>query len=157
MKRRSLLALAFTSVSTLVAGCSANGSDGDTGTATPTASPTSTPSPTPPPTPQPGRITEVDVTEIPEYGLNRLGFVVTLGDLQSGPDYRVWITIESDAGSKTSVFAVASRYGVQYPTTGGEMTPPEGTTTDGTELTYRVELRTGGEVLDDREDTIEYE
>lgn len=153
MKRRSLLALALSTATTLTAGCSSDGSDGDTETATPTPSPT----PSPTPTPEPGQITSVEVYEIPQYGLNILGFSVTLGQLQSGVNYRVRITVESDAGSNVAVFGVRSEHGFQAPGVGGEVAPPEGTTTDGTELTYRVELRRDGETVDEREDTTEFE
>jgi hypothetical protein len=151
MERRKLLALTSAALSTLVAGCGSDGGGSDT------ASPTPSATPTPSPTPEPGRITSVDVNEIPDYGLNTLGFIVNLAELQSGVNYRVRITVESDAGSKTAVFGVRSEHGFQSPIAGGEITPAEGTTTDGTELTYRVELRKSGEVVDVREDTIEYE
>lgn len=155
MKRRKLLTATSAALSTLIAGCGSDGSGSDTATATPSPTPTATP--TPSPTPDPGYITSVDVTEVPEYGLNKLGFIVNLAELQAGVNYRVRITLESDAGDETAVFGVPEKHGVQIKMSGGEMTPAEGTSTDGTELTYVVELRKEGETVDTWERSIDYE
>lgn len=155
VKRRTFIASAIGGVSLmLISGCFSNDDSGNTTE----ASPTSTPSATSTPTPVPPSLGNIDVTEVPDpRGLNPLGFQIGLKHLANDSSYRVRVSVTSEAGTEVVVFNVQTRYGVHAPLTGGKAVPMEETTTETTELAYRVVLIENGKEVDVVTGSIEYE
>ncbi len=154
MKRRKLLSLASFGAASLLAGCSSN--EGRTGDSRSPHTPTRTQSPTR--SPEPAYISEVKVHEIPNIGeLNTLGFQVTLTNLKSGSDYKVRVSVSSDGGTKTTMFHVERKWGLQAPMTGGKIVPVENTSTETSTLSYQAVLIEDGTEVDSEDDDFEYE
>lgn len=150
MRRRSFLSAIFLTFVSPFAGCASDTKNNNTETPTP--------SPTPTLTPAPPYITDVQVLEKPEIGeLNTIGFEIHLTNLKSNTDYRLRVSVTSEAGTKTVVFDVPSRFGINSDIAGGRMKPAKGTGTDPTELSYQVVLIEEGTDVDTFEGETEYE
>lgn len=152
MNRRQLIKLTGSGVVALTAGCSGNSNSPITTTKESTATITEESATTTTTTEPTGKITELVVDENTEYGeLNPIQFDVKIANFAVIEDPQIRAVVESDAGTETKTVGLK----------GNEqklsITPAESTSTNGTTVSWSVQLLRKGEVVDSRSGEIDYE
>lgn len=138
MYRRSFICAFF---ATLISGCAERNQNSPI-----TDSPVTD---TPNITPKPPQLTSIQFDQVLDpRGLNPITYTIRFDNLNPEAEYRVRISIESDAGDNQKIVDVSQQYQAIPGGTGGKIDPPEGTSTDGEIVLYNVSLIENGIVID---------